>query len=705
MLMNIQHMSKFFKRWGKAFLFTIASIFIVLCLHLLGFLQTLELKTYDMRFKIRGEITQDVNSPIIIVKIDDQTFSSLKERWPFTRSYYVEAIENLNQAGAKLIIFDIEFSENASEVEDRRLADAIARYGNVIVANKFVHELNRHEAYNRYFLPPISSILKKGVRHGSVDIIHDNDGFLRRYMLFQSHMDQSYFPIAIEILKYLYGLNDTDIDIANPRSVKIGDHIIRKYTYNTMLINYFGSTEYFLQYSFSNILDDKSFDLPDIEDTDIFEIHKQANTFKDKIVLIGVTAEEFRDTEFTPFFSYWNRVKMPGVMIHAHALNTILYNRYVKTTPILLTILLMIMLAIVATVLSKYVRPFHGLGIVVLIIFLIGLVAIILFSFWDIWLSVVMPVLGFLLSYGLNTLEQVLMEQHEKRIYRKTFEQYVTPTIVEAMLDSGDLPKFGGERRILTILFSDIRSFTNFSEKYQPEVVVNYLSMYLTKMVDIIFQHDGTLDKFVGDEIMALYGAPYYYENHAERACLTALDMIAELRYLQKRWSQEQKDYFHIGIGVNTGRVIVGNLGSHQLFDYTVIGDEVNIGARLEGANKYYATTILISESTYQEVAEKVIARRLDKVRVQGKLIPISIYELRGILSIPSIEQDLIVDAFEEGRELFESRHYYKALKKFRLILRYFPSDGPSRLYVQRCLNFMQKPPADDWDGVFDLPK
>jgi adenylate cyclase len=315
----------------------------------------------------------------------------------------------------------------------------------------------------------------------------------------------------------------------------------------------------------------------------------------------------------------------------------------------------------------------------------------------------IFPFITLLLTYGFNIIHQVLTEQQEKGLYRKTFQQYVARSVVDTMLNSGELPRFGGERKNLTVLFSDIRSFTTFSEKYPPEAVVTHLTEYLSAMVDVIFRHDGTLDKFVGDEIMAVYGAPYYFDNHAERACVTALDMVAELRHLQKRWSQKQMEYFHIGIGINTGKVIVGNLGSIQLFDYTVIGDEVNLGARLEGANKHYSTTIIISEKTYQEVQGKAIVRELDQVRVKGKKKPVRIYELRGMHSLPSIEKELLVDIYSHGLELFQSRNWVPALKQFRRILRYFPSDGPSRVYIQRCLDFIEKPPPENWDGVFEF--
>jgi adenylate cyclase len=321
----------------------------------------------------------------------------------------------------------------------------------------------------------------------------------------------------------------------------------------------------------------------------------------------------------------------------------------------------------------------------------------------NIWVPMVYPVVNFSLCYVVTIVHKILVEQHEKGRYRKTFQQYVARSVVDSMLNTGELPKFGGERKTLTVLFSDIRSFTTYSEKYRPEVVVQRLSEYLTAMVDVILKNNGTLDKFVGDEIMAIYGAPYYFSDHAQRACETALDMVSALRKLQKNWSEHELEYFQIGIGINTGKVIVGNLGSIQLFDYTVIGDEVNLGARLEGANKHYSTTIIISESTYNEVKNKVIARELDNVRVKGKQRPVRIFELRGMQPLPAIEKDLIIDVYTYGLELFKQRKWNQALHEFRRILRYFPSDGPARVYTLRCLEFIQNPPPDSWDGVFEF--
>jgi len=693
------------KKWSKAGFFTLIAVLFSAFVFLVGMFENLELKSLDLRFKARGNLPTE-DSDIIIVTIDDQTFTALQKNWPFPRSYFAKAIQNLSEAGAKLIVIDVTFTEPSAvnAEEDNILAQSISQANNVILAGKIAIEYGTHNTLNKYILKPIKPLLEAGARWGYANIGHDPDGFIRRYTLFQPNENFAYLPLAVETYRNLYNISPADIKLDVKGGFKIGKKIIPKYDYNSMMINYYGPANNFPVYSFANILDDSDFDLAEDEDTDIFEIHKESGTFQNKIVMIGASAEDLRDNKFTPFFSYKGEKKqMPGVEMHANALNTILRDDYIHPLNSLIEFIIVVLLSVLAMVLSKSRKAYQGLiaGVIVLGVFTVF--TFLLFTKMNIWSLYVFPAATFILCYGFNTVHQILTEQQEKGFYRKTFQQYVARSVVDTMLNTGELPKFGGERKRLTVLFSDIRSFTTFSEKYSPEIVVQRLTEYLSAMVDIIFRHDGTLDKFVGDEIMAVYGAPYYFENHAERACYTALDMVAELRHIQKKWSDNRLEYFQIGIGINTGNVIVGNLGSIQLFDYTVIGDEVNLGARLEGANKQYSTTIIISESTYQDVKGKALVRELDLVRVKGRNKPVRIFELRGMYNLPSIEKDLIIDIYSYGYELFQKRKWYHALKQFRRVLRYFPSDGPARIYTQRCLNFIENPPPESWDGVIDF--
>ena len=692
--------------WYAGGLLVIIALVIVYFLQVLGLFDMLELKTYDLRFRARGPIPIE-KSEIVLVTIDDQSFLSLKTKWPFPRSYFAQVINNLAEAGAALIILDVEFTEPSKidPGDDYLLAQAIHNFPRVILAGKLTTEYGSHTTVNRYPVQPLPELLSAGAQWAYANVYLDEDGFIRRYNLYQDLHGRKYFSLVTESIRYIKKTPPQAIKISPEGRFAIGNLEIPTYQDNAFLINYAGPANHFPTYSFANILDDHLFDLPDSgEDTDIFNTYKKSGIFHNKIVFIGASAQELQDNKLTPFFEFDGRKQqMPGVEVHANAFYTILHKLYIYPANSWLVLLVIISLGAIALILSGTLRPI--IGLVAGIAFIVGYVAI---CFWifiqsNIWLPLVFPMVSFSLSYVANIVNKVLVEQREKGRYRKTFQQYVARSVVDSMLNSGELPQFGGERKILTVLFSDIRAFTTYSEKYPPEIVVQRLTEYLSSMVDVIFKHGGTLDKFVGDEIMALYGAPYYYQDHAERACETALDMVAALRKLQKSWSEKELEYFQIGIGINTGKVIVGNLGSIQLFDYTVIGDEVNLGARLEGANKHYSTTIIISESTYNEVKDKAIVRELDNVRMKGKKRPVKIFELRGMHSLPSIEKDLIIDVYSYALELFKQQKWNYAVKEFRRVLRYFPSDGPSRVYTLRCLEFIESPPPDNWDGIFEF--
>ncbi len=667
--------------------------------------ENLDLKAYDTAFRFRG--AQDVgDSSIVLVTIDDQTFASLPGRWPYPRSYFARAILNLADAGARLIVVDVEFTED-DRVDPRRdkvLAAAVLHAGNVVLAGKWVREVARGGTETTYLAKPIAPLLNTGSRWGLVNVLEDSDGFVRRYLVSLPVGDKVYHPMAVEALLALRGLTDGKVPHNEDATLRLGNTTIPLQSRHSFLINYRGPAQSFPTYHFSTILDDSKFQLADDEDTDIFDLHRMWGTFKDKIVFIGASAEELQDTKFTPFFNYGGRrQKTPGVEVHANALSTLLHGDFIRQVSGWVSLLAMLFLALVAWATTKKLRPVRSLLLIGLIALGFVLASFYLFSSSRLWLPVTMPLTTLLLAYVGHVVDLTVTEQRERWRVKKTFQHYVASNVVDKMLADNELPRFGGERRELTVLFSDIRGFTSFSEKRGPEEVVQNLSEYLTSMVEIIFANQGTLDKFVGDEIMALFGAPLYFADHAEKACQTALQMVTKLRQIQKRWSAEKKDYFQIGIGINSGKMIVGNLGSAQLFDYTVIGDEVNLAARLEGTNKYYATTIIISESTYEQVKNKAIVRELDLVRVKGKEKPVRIFELRGLGSIPQIEEDLLINVYNEGLKLYKEHDWYRALTEFKRVLRYFPSDGPARVYVRRCLDFLEEPPPEDWDGVYEF--
>lgn len=672
----------------------------------LGVSRNFQLRTINTLFSLRGA-DASADTSIVIVAIDDESMKSLPTKWPYPRTYFARMIHNLQLAGARLIVFDVEFTEPSREhpQEDDSLAAAVAGAGNVILAGKVVLDQSRRSVNNHFILKPVAPLLATGADIGLVNVVEDADGFIRQYLLFQQMPDRPYFPLAVQAFLSLHAVRP---GLAPPRVAggffQYGPLQVPTVSDNTMYVNFAGPAQTFRTYSLSTLLDDAEFDLAADEDTDVFEQHLLWNTFRDKIVFVGAAAEELQDNKYTPFFEYGGkRQKLPGVEMHANALNTLLHHTFLRDAPLWLTGTILILLAGWTSAVTLLLKPFRALFISVGLGLLAVTAGYLLFIHYRTVLNLVMPVLTVLFTYIVGLAFQTVTEQREKARIRKTFQQYVAPSVVEKMLSSGELPSYGGERRELTVLFSDIRRFTSFSETHEPEVVVHRLQEYLSEMVEIIFKYDGTLDKFVGDEIMAVYGAPYFYADHAERACRTALDMVDNLRQIQKRWSIDYKEYFNIGIGINSGKVIVGNLGSRQMFDYTVIGDEVNVGARLEGLNKYYETTIIISEQTYEPVKETACVRELDLVRVMGRSKPLRIYELRGVNALPDIEQEFIIDIFGQGVRAYRERRWAESLRQFRRVLRYFPSDGPSRLYTARCLNNLENPVPDNWDGVYEM--
>jgi adenylate cyclase len=304
-------------------------------------------------------------------------------------------------------------------------------------------------------------------------------------------------------------------------------------------------------------------------------------------------------------------------------------------------------------------------------------------------------------NVSLVALYRVLIEEQEKRKVRGAFQQYVSPEVIRRVLnDPGSVTPRKTE---ITVLFSDVRGFTSISESLDAQDLARLLNNYLTEMTRIIFKYQGTLDKYIGDAVMAIWGAPYTEPKHGERCCRAALAMIARLAELQKKWVAEGLPAMEIGIGINTGIASVGSMGSALRFGYTAMGDNVNLASRLEGLNKVYGTTILISESTRRDIAdERMIIREIDFIRVVGKSLPVTIFE---ILSEQAASKDgkELVEVFGRGREAYKARDWRAATGAFEEVLQRWPNDGPARVFLDRCNEYLAEGPGVDWDGVYEM--
>jgi adenylate cyclase len=300
------------------------------------------------------------------------------------------------------------------------------------------------------------------------------------------------------------------------------------------------------------------------------------------------------------------------------------------------------------------------------------------------------------------TVHRYVIEEREKRKIRSTFQFFVSPGVVDEILKDPGKLKLGGERKVLTVLFSDIRDFTHLSENLSPDTLTKLLNLYLTPMTDIVFKHQGTLDKYMGDAIMAIFGAPLAQNDHAERACHTALDMVEALRDFQKKWEIDGIPEISMGIGINSGPMSVGNMGSDILFDYTVVGDHVNLGSRLENLNREYETNIIISEFTHKYIGDAFICRELDIVRVRGRREPVRIFEL--LAREGSYHQwSAFKMLFEKGLMAYRSKQWGEGIREFEEALKIRADDGPTKLYLRRCRLFQKKTPSPKWDGVYQM--
>jgi adenylate cyclase len=463
-------------------------------------------------------------------------------------------------------------------------------------------------------IEPIPPLREAAKNLGHVNIVPDTDGTVRRETLAVAYQNNFYPSLALQVARVARGVPIDEMVLDLHGAVELGPVRIPTDVEGRMLIDFVGPDRSFPHYAAADVL---SGAIP-------------PETFKDAIVFVGATATGIFDLRVTPYTAVF-----PGVEIHANTVENILGDHLIQRAPWveIAVFLLVVGLPFALGAALGRLRPLGGSLLALGLVVALFVVAQGLFVYGGLWFPAFYPMLAVVLTHVPITVHRALTEERQRLFVKRAFQQYVPEGVVKNILADPSLLRFGGERKELTVLFSDVRGFTTYSERHGAEQVVEILGEYLSRMVDVVFVHEGTLDKFVGDALMAVFGAPVPQRDHALRACRTAVDMMATLRELQAKWAREGKEPFRIGIGVNTGEVIVGNLGSVQRFDYTVIGDPVNLAARLEGLNKEFpeASGIIISEFTYAQVKDHVEVRPLGQVTVKGKAKPVVVYELLGV--------------------------------------------------------------------------
>lgn len=423
---------------------------------------------------------------------------------------------------------------------------------------------------------------------------------------------------------------------------------------------------------------------------------------KDKVLIYGLTATGTQDFNPTPFSP---RYQMLGY--HVNAFNTIITGQFLHRMDRPFRLMMIVSLGVIMGLLVPLFGPLSGALVVAgLLTAQLG-AAYYLFKLSGLWIDIIGPVGVIFLSYLTISVYNYIVERRERSFIQNSFKMYLSPTVVDQIAHNPDLLALGGRRAVCTVLFTDVAKFSTLSEKMTAEALVELLNEYLGAMTDIIMAHNGTVDKYEGDLIMAFFGAPIDYPDHAVQACYACLAMQKKLAELRALWKEQGRpDYVYkmqARVGLNTGEVVVGNMGCTQRMDYTVMGDNVNLASRLEGANKPYGTHIMISESTYAMAKDAIEVRQLDMIRVVGKNEPVKVYEVLSKKGELDPGKAVVVAEYNEGLQLYRAQEWDRAMEHFLRAMNLDSDDGPSKTYIDRCERLKAEPPGPEWDGVWQM--
>jgi adenylate cyclase len=727
-----------------------------------GVLELLEAKTLDLRMRLRG--VRSPGQEIVIIAIDEATEEELGRWQSGGRRWLAQLLDILHEGGAKVIGFDFTLAEpdrgavpeaiqelttfltnddpqihplpaelgayleklSRKYDNDAQLTRAISHSGNVILgiyhffnkegakhltpakhalcgelierasysAVKFVSGSPepaihlRHSFGAEVNLPGFS---EAAASFGHFTLEKDVDGYVRRVPLLIEYEGHYAPSLGLEITRaYLQPTLPPLIHALGGRyggivaGIQLGSIFIPTDDHAHLMVNYYGPGNTFGHYSL----------------IDVLRRRIAPSTFHEKIVLVGFTGSTYHDWHSTPF----EPKSYPGVEVHATLIENILREDFLYkpgwTT--LLDALITLGLGVGLGLAFQRMHSLRG-ALLTACFSLAGTagLAYLVFHLSNLWLNLAFPLLFVVTDHLFVTSWKYLAEEKRNRAIRNTFEHYVSPGVVEQILSAETELKLYGEQKTLTAVFADIRGFTGISEKMSPSELVEFLNEFFTAMTEMVIHYKGTVDKYMGDAIMAFYGAPVEQPDHARRACQTAVDMLMRLKKLQIDWDAHNLPPLNLGIGINSGEMVVGNMGSEHRYGYTIMGDHVNLASRLEGLNKEYGTNIIISEFTYALIQrDGFTVRELDRVRVKGREHAITIYELLGYGGLYQQKQ-VLADMFQRGLAAYRDRQWDQAIARFQEVLAAYPDDAPSQVFLERCHTYQNDPPPEGWNGVF----
>ncbi len=684
---------------------------------------------YD--FRLKYFLKDRAPSPdVVFIDFDDPSLKQLAEsfgRWPVTRMAYYTLFEGLKNMGPKMIIFDILFTEpqltgegdklfsesTANSKETLPVSQSVLLTGDpsrklkagetaIALSSKVSERLaiktNGTNSYSDSFqdyLAPIDSLIDGSAALHVVNAQPEDDGILRSLpVLFQydpvNNSDLGLVSLSLRgLLAFKPELASDPQQLAKAIG-PIGANGQRP-------LYFYPPNRSFKQFSFAQIINASQMlhANPNMDPADLGKASGvNIEDIEGRVLIVGSSAVGASDLKTTSL-----EKGFPGTLVHATAISNMIMGEHISTpvpkwSAFVLASLLSALIYAAMFLSSKAVIRF-GTPLVVLVVWFALCAAGFKTLGWMIPMG--LPIACALLAFIDCLGYLVLVEGRERKKMQGTLSKYLPPAVIEQMIESGqDLQAEVGKKEELSILFSDIRGFTTMSEKYPAEQIVAVLNDYLGSMTEVVFRSQGTLDKFIGDAIMAFWGAPVSDPLHAQHAVSCALDMRTELKAIQEKLKAKGTAMtLEIGIGINTGPVIVGNIGSEKKLDYTVIGDNVNLASRLEGLTKQYHVELIIGERTYELLGSAVRSRIVDRVRVKGKANAVSIYE--------PLKNNELVEQFNAAWDLYQKGNFAKAIDAFQACQRLEVSDESlSKLYVERCQELMTlKPALETWDGTF----
>ncbi len=627
----------------------------------------------------------------VVIVFTDEEFYAEYDKYPLRRTDLSTIILRLKDMGASVVAVDMLLDFNSAYGEDPTLEDALIEAGSVLMVSQAEIEGREYKALNTA-IDRFNDVTRNGYSNISPNsAISESIVRLRIHEELVTLFDS--WPFAVEAVSMYLGEEPAVAD----GILSIGPEIeVQLDQFDEMYIDYpllRGQSEGTA--NLHEIIGISASDLLFVDDEE--ELEDLAYLVHGKIALIGEVAEVAHDEFETPVGNVF------GVEVIANSISTLLRGGPLKAASLGVELLLGFLLLAVFLGSRLIQAPFPRNSISVAVLLTFVLFTTYTYVSIGVVFSMSYLLIASVFSIFVINMRFYISEMGQKTMIREMFGQYLSPKVVENLVDDPRKIQLGGEEREMTAFFSDIQGFSSISERLTPTELVQLLNDYLTDMCDIILSAEGTVDKFEGDSIMAFWGAPTSQADHAKRACFAAIEMNDRLVDLRARAVQKSVTPLVVRMGVNTGTMVVGNMGSKQRMNYTIMGDAVNLASRLEGANKAYGSGMMISEFTYRSCEADIDVRELDRITVVGKSEPVTVYQLLNRKNQTTSADADLVDQFSKGLELYKAGDFGRAKSEFSACLDIFADDGPARAYISRCQVFIDNPPDADWDGVYRL--